>query len=387
MPVNKPVVRGIYGLALALLLGGCGMFSGGDKNRLEPAPLPKTEQSVAIKKLWSVDTGDGVGGQYLKLVPALGADAVYAADYDGKVGAWSLDSGKRLWRAKIRENITGAVGYGGDSVYVGTLKGGVYAFDASTGEQSWKAEISSEVLAPPVGDGVVVVAKSTDGKLFGLDATDGEKIWLYQRTVPTLSLRGTSAPVIFQNVVLSGFASGKLTANDLATGRILWEISVAYPSGRSEIDRLVDVDARPLISNAVLYTAAYQGQVNAISLRTGRKVWSRKVSTFEDMATDGRYLYIVDNESRVRALDMQTGQPVWTQDQLLGRHLTGPAVIGRYIAVVDYEGYVHLLAPSEGKLVGRIKVGGSGALSTPVSDGERLFLLTSKGTLTALSLK
>ncbi len=379
--------RVVYGLALALLLGGCGMFSGGDKNQLEPAPLPKIEQSVAIKKLWSVDTGDGVGGQYLKLVPALGADAVYAADYDGKVGAWSLDSGKRLWRAKIRENITGAVGYGGDSVYVGTLKGGVYAFDASTGEQSWKAEISSEVLAPPVGDGVVVVAKSTDGKLFGLDATDGEKIWLYQRTVPTLSLRGTSAPVIFQNVVLSGFASGKLTANDLATGRVLWEISVAYPSGRSEIDRLVDVDARPLISNAVLYTAAYQGQVNAISLRTGRKVWSRKVSTFEDMATDGRYLYIVDNESRIRALDMQTGQPVWTQDQLLGRHLTGPAVIGRYIAVVDYEGYVHLLEPSEGKLVGRIKVGGSGALSTPVSDGERLFLLTSKGTLTALSLK
>jgi len=202
-----------------------------------------------------------------------------------------------------------------------------------------------------------------------------------------LSLRGTSAPVIFQNVVLNGFASGKLTANDLATGRVLWEISVAYPSGRSEIDRLVDVDARPLIANAILYTAAYQGQVNAISLRTGRKVWSRRVSTFEDMATDGRNLYIVDHESRVRALDMQTGQPVWTQDLLLGRGLTGPAMIGRYIAVVDGQGYVHLLEPSEGRLVGRVKVGGSGAMSTPVGDGTRLFLLTSKGDLTALSLQ
>lgn len=381
--MNKLIVL----ILSAFLLTSCGIFSRGAKTGLEPVPLQDIEQSVRIKKLWSEDSGDGVGNQYLKLVPALGTDAVYVADYDGKVSAYALDTGKRLWRTKIRENITGATGFGGDSVYVGTLKGGVYAFDASSGEQSWKAEISSEVLAPPVGDGVVVVAKSTDGKLFGLDATDGEKVWLYQRTVPTLSLRGTSAPVIFQNVVLSGFASGKLTANDLATGRVLWEISVAYPSGRSEIDRLVDVDARPLINNGVLYTAAYQGQVNAISLRTGRKVWTRKVSTFEDMATDGRYLYIVDNDSRVRALDMQTGQPVWTQDALLGRKLTGPAVIGRYIAVIDYEGYVHLLEPSEGNLVGRTKVGGSGALSTPVSDGERLFLLTSKGTLTALSLK
>ncbi|RTZ59462.1 MAG: outer membrane protein assembly factor BamB [Gammaproteobacteria bacterium] len=381
--INKLLV----GAVATLLLSSCGLFSGKAKTGPEPAPLQEIEQTVAIEKLWSEDTGNGSAGQYLKLVPALGADAVFAADYNGRVSAYAQDSGKRLWRTKIKENITGATGYGGASVFVGTLKGNVYAFDADTGEQNWKTGISSEVLAPPVSNGSVVVAKSTDGKLFGLDAADGEKIWLYQRTVPTLSLRGTSAPVIFQNVVLSGFASGKLTANDLATGRILWEVSVSYPSGRSEIDRLVDVDASPLIANGILYTAAYQGQINAISLRTGRRVWTRKVSTFEDMAVDGRNLYLVDNESRVRALDMQTGEPVWTQDSLLGRKLTGPAIIGQYIAVADYKGYVHLLEPSDGKLVGRTRVGGGGALSTPVSDGERLFLLTSKGKLTALGLK
>ncbi len=379
--------RLIASAVTALLLGGCGLFSGKTSSGPEPAPLPQIEQTVVIEKLWSEDTGNGAGGQYLKLRPVLGADAIYAADYDGRVSAYALDSGKRLWRTRIRENITGATGFGGASVFVGTLKGHVYAFDSDSGEQSWKTALSSEILAPPVSDGAVVVAKSTDGKLFGLDAADGEKIWLYQRTVPTLSLRGTSAPVIFQNVVLSGFASGKLTANDLATGRILWEISVAYPSGRSEIDRLVDVDTSPLIADAILYTAAYQGQVNAISLRSGRRVWTRKVSTYEDMAADGRYLYIVDNESRVRALDMQTGEPAWTQDALLGRRLTGPAMIGQYIAVADYKGYVHLLEPSEGKLVGRVKLSGGGALATPVSDSEHLYLFTSKGKLTALGLK
>lgn len=367
-----------------LLLAGCG---GSKVVREEPATLKDFTVEKHIYKLWSADSGASAVKKSVTLWPALDDNKIYTSDPKGRVTAFAADSGHRLWKSRIDRPVTGAAAAGNAIVVVATKKGEVIALDSHDGHRLWVSVLSSQVVAPAaVQDGVVVV-QSVDGKLAGLSVADGKRLWLYERSEPPLSLYGTAVPVMAGDVVLAGFASGKIAAIKIKDGKLLWEMPVALPHGRNEVERLVDVDASPLVVRNVVYAASYQGKIIAVDMQTGRILWSRDVSTYTGMDADSNNIYLTDDHGNVMALDQRTGASVWKQEQLRARQLNAPRYVDGLVAVGDFEGYVHWLSSDDGHFVARYRVSHSAIRSPTLASHDTLYVSSQSGDLTALKLE
>lgn len=376
-------------LMLAALLSGCSSMSGflgGEDNAEPPAELQKLDDPVALKRLWSTSVGVGYDSQFVRLVPAVSGDRILAADRRGRVVAYDAASGKRLWETRTDAPVSAGPGVGDGLVLVGTSDARVLALELEDGAILWEAAVSSEVLSVPQVDRGVVVVQSVDGNVAGLDAIDGGQLWIYDRDVPVLTLRGTSTPAVGFGAVIAGFASGKLAALTIEEGFVAWETSVAVPRGRSEIERMVDVDGDPIIMGSAVYVASYQGRVVVIDAQSGSLGWTRDMSSHAGIGVDFAQVYVTDQDSSVWALTRESGGTVWKQEQLANRSLTPPAPFEDYIAVGDFEGYVHLLSRYDGHVAGRVRVDGKGVSSRPLVVGDTLYVYGNGGTLAAYRL-
>jgi len=369
---------------IAVAMAGCSWFGG--ESGEKPAELVTFEAGASVKELWSVDTGKGPGELYIRIEPAQSEDALYVCDVRGRVRALDMSSGRERWLTELDLDISGGVGVGDGLVLVATRKGEIIALDKTSGKEHWRAPVSSEVLSPPVAGNGVVVAHSADGRLTALAAATGKRLWTVERSEPALTLRGTATPVILGDAVLSGFATGRLIAVSLRDGRVLWETVIAQPQGRTEIERLIDVDVPALVVGRTLVTAAYQGKVVAISLENGAIQWSREISTAMPLAADGGNIYVSDVRGHVYALDRMSGSTVWKQDKLTARRLSAPVVVGVGVAVGDFEGYVHWMAREDGRFLARERLASGGILSTPLADGATLYVLSQNAKLAAMRL-
>jgi outer membrane protein assembly factor BamB len=375
------MIRSLLILAIVVTgLSGCAWF--GDKDNSEPPlELQAFDEQVRLRALWSRDTGSGTDEQNVNLVPAVILDRVYAADRDGAVWAYRLDDGNTLWEVKTANRLSAGPGVAEGLVVVGTSDGEVIALAEEDGQEMWRVAASSEVLSIPRIHQDVVVIQTVDGALAGFDATNGQRLWISDRDVPVLTLRGSSSPLIIDNVVLAGFANGKMVAVDIRSGGKLWEIPIAIPQGRSELERIVDLDVDAVIRDTRLYVASFQGNLKAVDLTTGREDWSREISAYAGIAVDYSQVYVSDADSEVWAFDSSGGTALWKQSGLLRRAVTGPVVIEGYIAVGDYQGYLHLLSRYDGSLVGRIRVDGEGIRAPAYAAGDRLLVMGAGGKL------
>ncbi len=377
----------IFLLAATIVLAGCALF-GDDDNAEPPAELESFDKQVSLRSLWRRGTGDGTDEQRVKLVPAVVGERVYVADRSGSVWAYELDNGKILWRSKTGVAISAGPGVGEGLVLIGSSEADLLALSSETGEERWRTTVSSEVLSVPQSYQNVVIVQTVDGNIAGLDAETGEGLWVYDRSAPVLTLRGTSTPVVEDGLVMAGFASGKLTVLEVESGRQVWEAAVAISRGRSELQRIVDIDADPVIMDGILYVGSYQGSLVAISLLDGRQVWNRDMSAYAGIAVDRNQVYITDADSEVWALDRRSGASLWKQDKLRRRSLTGPTVIDDYVAVGDFAGYVHLLSRLDGSIVGRVRVDSDGIQASPSAlPGSRLLVLGAGGKLVVYQLE
>lgn len=371
-------------LCIPLLLSACG---GGKTVREEPAELQPFTAEARVREVWTADSGASAAKLAVTLSPALEGDVVYTSDPKGRVRAFAADSGRRLWQARVKQLVTGATAAGDGLVVVATQKGEVIALDGKDGRRLWASGISSQALAPAAIGGGVVVVQSVDGRLTGLSTADGKRLWRYERTEPPLSLHGTARPVIVADAVLTGFASGKVVAIQLQSGKLLWELPVAQPQGRNEIERLVDVDVSPVVVRNVLYAASYQGKIIALDAQTGRLLWSRDVSTYSGMDADASNIYLTDERGNVLAFDQRTGASVWKQEQLRARRLSAPRYVDGLVAVGDLEGYVHWLASDDGRFVARHRVGSKAVRSPALAGHDMLYVSNQAGDLAALRLE
>ena len=375
--------------ALLAALAGCGLgdrLAGGEDHALEPAELVDFDATAEVGLRWRCRIGSGVGESFLKLRPVHAGALVFAAGGDGEVVACDTDSGERVWRSETEAPLSGGPGEGEGLVVVGTLDGEVIALDAADGALRWRAEVSSEVLAPPLAARGMVVARTADGKLFGLDARTGTRTWVYDRTMPVLTLRGTGAPAIFEDSVIAGFDGGKVVAVSLADGQLRWESAVAVPSGRSELERIVDIDADILVADETVYVVTFQGQITALDAGTGTLRWHRGMSSHAGMGLDASGLYVSDDLSHVWAFERTSGAALWRQQRLEGRGLSAPLPFQDYVVVADAEGYVHWLRRDDGQFAARIRVR-DGVLAPPVAAGGSVYILDRGGTLSALALR
>ncbi|MEJ2575317.1 MAG: outer membrane protein assembly factor BamB [Gammaproteobacteria bacterium] len=378
-------VRRLWPLILAAgLLGGCASWlespAGG-----EPAELTDLVDPLELATVWRRDLGGGSDGQQLGLRPRLAGGRLYAADHGGDILAMEAETGAVIWRVETGEPLSGGPGVGAGLVLVGTTEAEVFALDIDTGEERWRVRVTSEVLAPPAAAVDTVVVHTLDGRILGLNAADGTERWRYERSIPVLTLRGNGAPVIDGTSVYCGLAGGKVVALDLAKGVPVWEATVTVPSGRSELERLADIDGDPLVYAGVVFVATYQGDVAAVGQGTGNLLWQRELSSYSSPSADWRQVYVTDDQGFVWALDANTGSARWRQEALANRRLSGPAaLLGDYVVVGDLEGYVHWLSADDGHILGRARVGSDPISAAPVAGNGVVYVLGQGGELAAL---
>lgn len=370
---------------LALLQAGCGMF-GGTPTEEPPAELPDISPRFEPKEIWSRDVGVGTEDSDLNLRPWVERGVVYVADNGGSVLALDGRNGKVIWEVDTEARLSGGPGGGLGLVLVGTEDAEVIALDSATGEQLWRARVSSEVLATPAVGLDTVVVHTIDGKLIGLEAATGEQRWRFDRKIPILTLRGSSSPVIEGTVAYCGLAGGKLVAVDIRSGTPVWDVSVSVPSGRSELERLSDIDGDPLLYGNDIYVATYQGAVASVAQLNGQLNWKHDLSAYSGLAADWQHVYVSDADGVLWALDVDSGRPRWRQEQLVRRRLSPPAVFGSFVVVGDYRGYLHWISPQDGALVARQRVGSGPITSQPRAVAETLYVLGNDGELAAIAL-
>lgn len=389
------------GLLLTLFsLAGCGSWIGTDEEIADPpAELVEFQPSLDIDRLWLKSTGKGTDEQFLMLVPVVVNQTIYIVDTNKKLIAMDVGTGRTVWTYELplgsislwtrsdRVYITSGPGYGENILLLGTNKGDVVAVNVETGEELWISKVSSEILsAPQVSNGTVVV-RTVDGKVFGLNAASGRRLWTYDQAVPPLTLRGTSIPVVAEGIVICGFDGGRLTALDITSGRMIWETSIATPSGRSELERMVDIDATPVIVEGIVYAVTYQGQLAAMMLNTGRVLWNLQLSSNAGFTIDGDNIYITDDKSVISAIDRLNGNTLWKQEGLLNRQATRPTSIGNYIVVGDFEGYLHWMDKTTGAFSARQQLAKERIIAAPITSVDILYAYATNGRLAAYTYR
>ena len=404
-------MRYIILLILAIILSGCaatervtGYFKGGSDNAEPPNPLVEFRPLINVIELWKKNNGIGTDEQYLKLAPVIVNQRLYVVDSAGSIGAMDATNGKRLWQKKISASesidgksgwlrgggdihITGGPGYGENTLMVGSLEGEIISLSAENGSELWRTRVSSEVLSAPQRASDIVIVRTIDGKVFGIDGDKGRRLWIYDRSVPPLTLRGTSTPAIDSGIVVAGFDGGKMAALDVRTGKLLWETSISAARGRSELERMVDIDSEPMIVDGTVYIATFQGHVAAVQLETGRILWSSDLSSYAGFSADEQNIYVSDEDSHVWALDRFSGTVLWEQDSLHARAATAPAAIGDQIVVGDLEGYLHWINKKNGEFTARKRLCKEPVIAKPIVVGKIAYAYCSDGRLAAYTYR
>jgi outer membrane protein assembly factor BamB len=370
-------------IVVTLLLSACGIFGGKKEEELEPMKLERIEETVSIKRIWSAKLGGDSDFLRVALRPAGDGNRIYAASEDGNVSAFDPESGKQIWRTKLDVSLSAGPGVGEGRVAVAAKDGFIVLLDAATGAEQWRTNISAESLATPLVKDEVVVIQSIDNRLQALSIYDGRSRWSFEQSTPALTMRGSSSPIAVGTTVIAGFDTGRLAAIDLDTGIVTWEALLSPPKGRSDLDRLSDVDGALAVVGQDLYATGYQGRLAAIAVESGQVIWNRDISSYEGVSADWNSLYTVRADGEIIALTRRNGAEAWRNASLLRREPTLPIPFGTMVVVGDFEGYIHFFSNIDGEPVARERLGSKAITSDPLVIANRLYVQGDNGTLGA----
>ena len=377
------IARRLIAGALLALLAGCTWFQDDSEPINPPAELDDFDRGYRVERLWSTKVGGGGELLYLGLAPASDGATVYAGAHNGDVLAIDAESGAKRWDLRTKLELSAGPGIGQGLVVFGTSDGELLALDAVDGSERWRIQVGGEVLAAPVIARDRIIVRTVDGRLRAIAVDDGDEIWSIEQQVPRLTLRGNAAPAVADDFVVAAFDNGRIGAYGLRDGEIRWEQLVSPSRGKSELERLADVDARVWVVGRDIYTVSYQGRVASIALENGQILWSQDMSSFAGLSVDWTTVFVTDESSVVVAMNRDSGSVNWRQESLNWRSLTAPVPFADTVVVGDFEGYLHWLDATSGRIVGRVRVDKSAIVRPPVAAGEKVIVQTEDGALQA----
>ena len=359
-------------------------FWGDDEEEEGPSELYSVVDNRTLDREWSVSNGND--SLYGRLIPVVYDGKVFFINSLGYISSVDLDTGKLVWSKDTQDVVSSGLDVNFKTISYGTLDGNLVAIDYENGNEIWRSPTSSESLSPPVNSGSHIIIQTIDGRVAGYELKTGKRDWFHQTVLPSLTLRGTSRPFIDQGFIFTGFASGKIAMIYPDSGAIRLELPVTLNEGKSELERIVDIDGRSIIVNNLLVAASYQGNLTAINLRDGRPTWQEEISSVKDLTSNGNRIIAVDSKGLVKAFGTATGARIWEQEDLKLRKLTAPASISNLIAIGDFEGYIHLLNAQTGNFEGREKVSRN-AITEIVSQGSYLLVADESGRVQKFTIK
>jgi outer membrane protein assembly factor BamB len=341
----------LTGLSGCSTLSSLNPFASKPKGNL-PAPLVELKGTMAVRTAWKLDIGKS---QDYMFSPAQAGNTVVVAAADGAIARVEAATGKVLWRIKADSKLTAGVGTDGNFIVVGGDKGMLLCFDM-TGKLLWKVQLSSEILSSPVVADGIVVARSIDNRIVAYDAATADKKWTVQRTAPSLTLRIAPGLVVAGKDVIVAQPAGKVASLIMANGAPRWEIEVGVAKGATELERVTDIGGTPVVFESDVCAATYQGRA-------------------------------ADDKGTLTAFNRDGGASAWKNDKLSYRRLSTPISYGRFVAVSDYQGYIHFLSREDGTFLARMATDGSAVTSTPLVAGSNLIFQTQNGTVTAVAVE
>ena len=378
-------LRWLWVIFFLFLNQGCSLFGGDDEDEsLLPAELIEFVETVDVDERWKASVGKGHEGLGIALHPTTDGETVYAASFNGNVLAVNANNGRKIWKQSFDFSFTAGPTYKDGILVLGTNNGELINIDSMTGEILWTTTVSSEILAPVAIKDDQIFVRSVDGNLTAVLSDNGSLVWTANHRVPRLSLRGTTSPEIFANAVLSGFDDGKVSAYDLVDGSLLWETMLTPPGGRTEIEKINDIDAPMTIVGNELYVGSYQGALAALALESGDIIWLTEASIYTGMAVDENAVFVSESDGSVMALSRFTGREIWKKDNLLNRYPSAPVIIGDSIIVGDLEGYLHWLDKESGETQQRISIGKDKISSVPLVMKDTVIVQTDGGNLVSV---
>ncbi len=378
----RSVLRTTSLLFAVALLSGCGIFSR-DDHQLTPAELVEFTPTMEVERLWSTNTGRGVNRSMPNFRPYYEGGRLWVGDHRGQVTAVNADSGRVERRFETGLALSAGPVVQDGLILLGTFDGKLVVLDAESGERRWTARLSSEVLSYPVLHDDVVVVRCIDGRVFGLDADDGSRKWIHDRSVPLLTLRGTSDPLARAGQVFIGYDDGMVSGLRVSDGSVLWEQRVSEPEGRTELERMSDIDGPMAIVGTELYVVTYRGRMAGMALESGRMLWVKDVSSHSGLSLRRTQLAASDRDDAVWLVDRRSGATLWRDEQLKRRQVTRPVFYGNQLVVVDKEGYMHFYDVDSGEFSARTQASRNPPSDAPLVVGNTLYLLDKDGTLTA----
>ena len=372
-----------------LAFSGCttvkGWFSSKDSKNTKPAELVDFTASAKPQRLWSMSVGSGEKNSGVRQRPVVWQGKVFAGSAGSSVSALELHTGKSLWtwNGEKKSRWSGGPGVGEGLVVIGSLDGEVVALDEASGAQKWAAKVPNEVIAAPAVQGGLVFVRSNDGRVTAFDAANGERRWDWRADMPALTVRGNAGLTLGPGYLFVGNDNGSVTALSANDGAELWSITVAQPEGRSELDRMNDIDGQPVLDDTLLYVSSYKPRTMAIEAPTGRALWLQENGGVGGVGLGGTRLAITDAKDVVWALDRSNGAPMWQQPAFARRAVSAPAVHNGYAVVGDYDGYLHWLRMDDGQIAARERSSRKAIKAQPVIADDILLVQDVDGNLSA----
>lgn len=373
------------GLLAVLSLVGCGQI---DQRSDMPAkkPLVAIEAPVQITQAWRLDTGHGTNGKHIHLMLAESKDKLYTVDANGNLMVINSVTGKPEWTLALKAPVSAGPTVAEQRLIVGTSDGKVITVDLNARKIAWVSSTTSEILAAPTISDDIVLVHTMDGGLSALGLADGRQLWRYTHNLPPLMLRRSSSPIVVKDVIIAGFANGKLLAMQKNDGSIVWSQDISNPKGTTDLQRMIDISADPVVYKDRVYASSYQGNIAGLTLNNGHVIWDRDIASYAGFAAADNMLYVSATNGDVVAIEAPTGGTYWLQTELQGRRLTKPAVLEKYLVIGDEDGNIHWLDKSTGRIAGRSELDRDGIDAMPIVHNNTVYILGCGGALLKLEV-
>ncbi|WP_010199033.1 outer membrane protein assembly factor BamB [Psychrobacter sp. PAMC 21119] len=348
----------------------------------DPVKLVQIAQPISVlQPVFSTDVGNKKASKKdpLDLQVGYANSQIVTASRGGDLTGFN-NAGQELWSVNVGDQITGGVAIDAlsQTAIVSTRGGQIMAFDSTTGAKRWQQQLSGSVLSPALITNNRVILSANDGFLHGLSLQTGQSVWQFATQVPAISVRGSAAPTLLDDkTALLATADGRLHAVTTDSGLPQWSRRVGVGAGSSEVERMSDVDGKPVVSNNQLFAISYSGQLLGIDLASRQVMFINDLASLKALTVNNQQVIATSLDGKVVAYDRNSGEMLWESEELAYRHLTNPVMIGNYIAVGDYDGVVHLFDPASGKIVSRVET--KGALTNLQAEGSRLLTQSTSG--------
>lgn len=364
---------------LSCAMSGCSFLNKSKVEEVKPNPLPRLTQSTDLALVGSFKVSATDEADPLRLRMKSDQGNLFFLDPKGTVSAYQ--GKQRLWEKQVsKTGLTSGVEAAEGVVIVGNKKGQLFVLDGATGAEKWTAQLSGALISTALVHAGRVVVVANDGTVFGYELESGQQVWTYKLPNEQLSLRGQASPVpVDPRTVVIASANAYIYAIDAVTGTLRMQRPVAVSDGRSDIQRLIDVDGDPVAAGQFLVTTSYQGQVTVTDMASQRVVWSQDSSSLTRPEVSGRQVFVAQADGKIVSYDLLNGTKLWENEQLLNRNLSNPVLLGDHLVVGDLDGVLHLIDPTSGTLVGRSKSTGE-VRWLRVLDNQ-LYAVTRKGAL------